>query len=59
MNCVASISGGVFQQIGYQNCGVYAALKARSLNFGTIALAHHFIRRIRVMMGYKLVGDLY
>ena len=43
--CVASISGDIFQQIDHQNYGVYAALKARSLNFGTITLAHHLIRR--------------
>ena len=58
-NRLAYISTDMLQQNDNYNCGVYAVMKAMSLNSGTDTLAHEFINQTRVMIQYAILGDLY
>ena len=49
----------MLQQQDDYNCGVYAKMKAMSLNFGTNALSHDLVRPPRFMISYAILGDLY
>ena len=49
----------MLQQEDDYNCGVYAIMKAMSLNFGTNALAHDLVKSTRFMIMYATLGDLY
>ena len=55
----AVVSLEMLQQQDDYNCGVYATMKAMSLNFGTNALSHDLVRPTRFMISYAILGDLY